>query len=325
MQALVFDNVGEAGTVLDLRDVPPPEPAHDQVLIRVEVSPVHPADFSFVRGTYRVRPVFPQVAGLSGAGHIVATGPGVELAPGTRVGFRAPGAWAELAVAPLDRLYRVPDDVSLAAASELPVNPITAWGLLEAAAPKPGDWILLTAATASVATLVAALGHARGLRMIGIAREASLGELAAGVHGLAENTPSLAARIRELTGGEGVSALIDCVGGPLVSSLFPALAKGATLVTYGTLSPEPVVVKNSDLVYGNLRWLGFGIDRWLAGIGASEHALMLDALWDDIRTGRLPLPVQARLPLTEFREALRLATGGGHGKIHFEMARAPAV
>jgi len=315
MQALVFEQTGEAENVLALREVTAPRPGPGQALVQVEVSPVHPADFSFVRGTYRIRPVFPQVAGLSGAGRIVDVGAGLDLPPGTRVAFRAPGAWAELALAPRDRLYPIPDDVAADPGSEFPVNPITAWGLLQVARANPGDWILLTAAASAVAELVAALAHARGIRAIGVARPASLAQLAPTVQGLAED-PHLAARVRELTSGEGVAALIDCVGGPLVPALFPALRPGATLVSYGTLSPEPMTIKNADLVYGNLSWFGFGIDRWLSGLAPAEHARMLDELWDGIRHGRLRLPLQARVPLRSFGDGLKMAVAGGHGKVH---------
>jgi NADPH:quinone reductase-like Zn-dependent oxidoreductase len=317
MQALVFDQIGEARSVLGLRDVAPPKPGPGQALVSVDASPIHPADFSFVRGAYRIKPVFPQVAGLSGAGRIVAVGAGVELAPGTRVGFRAPGAWAELVLAPKERLYPMPEDVTSDAGSEIAVNPITAYGLLDVAGAKPGDWIALTAASSSVAALVAALAHERGLRVVGIAREASLPELAAEVHGVAENAPELAMRVRELTGAEGVAAVLDGVGGALIGSLFPALRPGATLVAYGTLSPEPLAVRNADLVYGNLRWFGFGIDRWLGSITSAAHEIMLDELWEGVRSGHLPLPVQAQLPLREFEAGLRLASGGGRGKVHF--------
>lgn len=317
MQALVFQQAGEALDVLALREVAAPRPGPGQALVKVEVSPVHPADFSFVRGTYRVRPVFPQVAGLSGAGRIVEVGVGVDLSPGTRVAFRAPGAWAERAVAPRERLYPIPDDVAADAGSEFPVNPITAWGLLDVARANPGDWILLTAAASSVAALVAELADARGIRVIGVARPASLAELAPAVQGLAEEPAHLAARVREVTGGQGVAALIDCVGGPLVPALFPALRPGAAVVTYGTLSAEPMMIKNADLVYGNLRWFGFGIDRWLSELAPAAHARMVDELWDGIRRQRLRLPLQARLPLRAFGDGLRMAVAGGRGKVHF--------
>lgn len=318
MQALVFERTGEAREVLNLRDVREPEPAAGQVLIAVEASPIHPADFSFVRGTYRAKPVFPQVAGLSGAGRVVSAGAGVGLVAGTRVAFRWPGAWAELAVAPVERVYEIPGAIASDVAAQFVVNPITAWGLLEGARLEPGDSIALTAASSSMAALVSALALERGLRVIGIARAESLAELGPEVHPLAENTPELAGRLRELAGGEGVAALIDCVGGPLVGSLFPAVRPGGTVVAYGTLSPEPVPVRNATLIYGNLTWFGFGIDRFLAGLSAPESDRMLAALWAGIAGGRLPLPVRARAPLSDFSEALRAAlTGGGRGKVVF--------
>jgi NADPH:quinone reductase-like Zn-dependent oxidoreductase len=318
MQALVFEQTGEAREVLNLCDDREPVPAAGEVLVAVEASPVHPADFSFVRGTYRVKPAFPQVAGLSGAGRVVSAGAGVRLAPGTRVAFRWPGAWAELALAPLERVYTIPDSVATDAAAQFVVNPITAWGLLEAARVGPGDCIALTAASSSVAALVSVLAAERGVRVIGIAREASLGELGRDVLPVAESTPALGERVRELAGGRGVAALVDCVGGPLAGSLFSALAPGGTVVAYGTLSPEPVAVRNGTLIYGNLTWFGFGIDRFLAGLSAAESERMFASLWAGVASGRLPLPVQARAPLAGFSEALRMAAGGGRGKVIFE-------
>jgi NADPH2:quinone reductase len=321
MQALVFEQTGEARDVLALRTVPTPTPAAGQVLVAVESSPVHPADFSFLRGTYRVRPNFPQIAGLSGAGRVVGVGQGAELALGTRVAFRWPGAWAELVAVPTERLFVVPDGIAPELAAQFVVNPITAWGLLEMAQARPGEWIGLTAASSSVAALVSALGEERGLRVVGVARTTSLGELAGHVHGVAESEPELAERVRAITEGDGLSALIDCVGGPLVSTLFPALRPGATMVAYGTLSPEPMLVKNASLIYSNLTWRGFGIDRWFSSLSHDQVTQMAQALWSGIRSGRLPLPVQARVALPEFAEGLRRAMAGGPGKVIIGTAR----
>jgi len=184
MRALVFEQIGEAREVLSVREVAEPAPAAGEVLIQVEASPVHPADFSFVRGMYRVKPSFPQVAGLSGAGRVVGAGAGVVLALGTRVAFRWPGAWAELVAVPTERVFEIPEGVPSEVGAQFVVNPITAWGLLETAHARPGEWIGLTAASSSVAAIVSALAEERGLRVIGIARTPSLAELAAHVQGV---------------------------------------------------------------------------------------------------------------------------------------------
>jgi NADPH:quinone reductase-like Zn-dependent oxidoreductase len=316
MQAIVFDQAGDPDSVVTTRDVPAPVPAAGQVLIAVESSPIHPADLFFVRGAYRAKPAFPQVAGLSGVGRVVAAGAGVTLPAGAKVAFRWPGAWAELAVAPVDRVYEVPPEIPSEAAAQLPVNPITAWGLLDFARVTAGDYIALTGASSSVASLVAVLAHERGVGVLGVVRASSRAPLPGNVLRLVEDAPDLAGRLRAAAGGRGVAALLDCVGGPLLGALFPALETGATVVAYGALGPEPTVVHNNTLIYSNLSWLGFGIDRFLESLPAAARAQMLAALWSGIAAGRLPLPVQARFPLGDFAEALRRARSGRPGKVH---------
>ena len=297
-----------------MRAVPTPCLGPGQVLIAVEESPVHPADLAFIRGAYRVKPRCPQVAGLSGVGHVVRAGDGVALRPGTRVAFRAPGAWAQLVAVPVDRVYEVPSTVDMGAAAQLPLNPITAWGLLASAHVRRGDFLGLTAASSSVAALVGVLARERGIHVGGIARE---GGAPGPEQILADSTPQLAARVRERTGGRGLAALLDCVGGPLVESLFPAMAAGATVVAYGTLSPDAIAVQNATLVYGNLTWFGFGIDRFLASLSPAGHQRMLSRLWAAIAGGRLPLPLRGRVPLDDFPRGLALARQRGPGKVHF--------
>ena len=73
MQAIVFDRAGEPGDVLRLVERAVPEPVGDQVLVKVAARPIHPADLAFIRGQYRVRPQFPQSAGLEGAGVVVSS------------------------------------------------------------------------------------------------------------------------------------------------------------------------------------------------------------------------------------------------------------
>jgi NADPH:quinone reductase-like Zn-dependent oxidoreductase len=113
MRAVIFQEPGDPATVLTVHDVASPEPAAGEVLVDVDASVIRPADLMFIRGNYRIRPTFPQVAGLEGAGIIVATGAGVAITLGTRVAFRHPGAWAERVAVPGERCYLVPDDVAI--------------------------------------------------------------------------------------------------------------------------------------------------------------------------------------------------------------------
>ena len=315
MEAVVFEQAGDAREVLALRRVDDPVPLAGHVVVAVESRTVQPSDLSFIRGAYRIRPVFPQIAGLSGAGRVVAVGEGVRLAAGTRVAFRSPGAWAELVSVPVERTFTVPEGVDIDLAAQFPLNPITAWGLLQMADVRRSDWIALSAAASSVAGLVNALAQERGIRVIGLARPSALADLAPGMVGIAVEDPKLTDRVREATGGKGVAAFLDSVGGPLLNAVFPTLEPGATIVAYGAMSDEPALVRNATLVYSNLTWRGFGIDRFVSRLAEREREVMIASLWDGLRAGRLPLPVRVRVALREFAEGLRLATETRGGKI----------
>jgi NADPH:quinone reductase-like Zn-dependent oxidoreductase len=302
MKALIFDRIGDARDVLSLRELPDPTPGAGEVLVRVEARPIHPADLSFIGNTYRFRPKLPQIAGLSGAGRIVATGEGVEMKRGRRVAFRWPGSWAELVAVPVGRAIAAPEDIAVEEVAQFPLNPITAWGLLHMAGVRAPGWIGLTAPSSSVAKLVSGLASQRGLRTVDIAPTA-------------EELPAISDRVRDATGGEGLAALVDSVGGPVVGNLFTALRPGATIVAYGTLSNEPAIVSNAAMVYSNLTWRGFGIDRWLDGLLEQERQEMLVELWDAVRRHVLPLPVRARVPLSQIGGALEAAARGTPGKV----------
>jgi NADPH:quinone reductase-like Zn-dependent oxidoreductase len=222
---------------------------------------------------------------------------GLGLAKGTRVAFRTPGTWAERVAVPIERTFAVPDDVSDDDAAQLPLNPLTAYGLLDVAGVRAGDWVGLTAPRSSVARLVEVLAATRGVRTLPI------------------ETAGLADEVRARTGGEGLAALLDSVGGPVMERLFGALRPGATVVAYGTASIDPISVRNATLIYANLTWRGFGIDHWYAGVDPESRARMLDELLEAMRRGRLPLPVRARVPLSDFRGALRWALDRGPGKV----------
>jgi NADPH2:quinone reductase len=301
MDAVLFEKAGDPAEVLAFGAVDAPRLAAGQVLVAVEARPIHPADLAFIRGTYRVLPQFPQVAGLSGAGRVVAAAPAVPLIPGTRVAFRWPGAWAEQVAVPVERTFVVPDDIAMQDAAQLPLNPITAWGLLDMADVRPGDVIAITAPTSSVSRITRALAEARGIRVIEIGRNGP--------------TSLEIERLRALSAGVGLAALIDSVGGALVERLLPELREGATIVTYGTLSPDPIRVHNSTIVYQNLTWKGFGIDRWLSALPLIERARMLDALWNGIRSRTYELPVSSHVPLRDFARGLALAQTASDGKV----------
>jgi NADPH:quinone reductase len=317
MKALIFTRAGEPQEVLQFADVEKPQIPQNGVLVRVSTRPVQPADLAFIKGQYRLRPTFPQTAGLEGAG-VVVQAVGADVRVGSRVAFRFPGSWAEFAVVPSPRLIDVPDDVSDETACQMSLNPVTGWALLHEARTVRGDWILLTAATSTVSNIVGTIAHERGINVIGLVRgdETSARARCTADHVFSIERPSLAADIASICGGRGIKALLDSVGGQLVTRLFETLAPGARIIAYGVQDRGPAAVTNAMLIYSNLIWQGFGIDRWLEQLQKFEGRKMYEELWSMIRNGTLMLPVASTHRLEEFGNALSAdAANGRNGKV----------
>jgi NADPH:quinone reductase-like Zn-dependent oxidoreductase len=317
MQALVFDRTGEPADVLRVAEVPDPVAESEWALVKVSARPIHPADLAFIRGQYRLRPSFPQIAGLEGSGVVIGSS-SPAFRPGMRVAFRYPGAWADVVAVPIERLTAVPADVAEQLASQISLNPVTAWALLDESDAKAGDCIALTAATSGVSNLVAQMAKQRGIHTIGLVRgDAGAGKTrSAADHVASVRDPDLGKSIADLTGKAPITALLDSVGGPLVAKLMASLAPGAHIVAYGVQDREPAAITNAMLIYSNLTWKGFGIDRWLSQQSADARAVMIAEIWTMIRDGGLSLPVDSSHPLVDFAVALAADSKSGRmGKV----------
>jgi NADPH:quinone reductase-like Zn-dependent oxidoreductase len=313
MRAAVFRQVGDPGKVLHVEHVAAPDLSPTEVLVDVDASVVQPADFMFVRGQYRIQPRLPQVAGLEGSGVVVESALGTGLRPGTRVAFRHPGCWADRIAVPAASCYVVPQDVPVELAAQFSLNPVTAWALLDEVGAGPGDWIAVSAARSAVAGLIADLALSRDVHVIGLVRAGGADQLRFPV--LQTGQRDLMTALLDRTAGEELAGFLDSVGGDVLTAVLPALRPGGTIVSYGVLDDTPVSVRNSDLIYRNLTWKGFGIDHWLA-TSRPRRDEMTRELWSLIRGGEIDLPVRDRYPLAEIEAAVAAAAvPGGGGKV----------
>ena len=317
MQAVAFDRPGEPQDVLSSVDTPVPSNSSDEVLVRVKARPVQPADLAFVKGQYRIRPIFPQVAGLEGCGEVVRGGE-PNFASGDRVAFRFPGTWADFAAVPSARLVSIPDDVTDETACQVSLNPVSAWALLKQAHVMPENWIAVTAATSTVGNIVGAIARERSVHTIGVVRgdEVLAKARCTADFVVSASRPSLTKDIFEITGNRGVNTVIDSVGGPLVARLIGALVPGGRIIAYGVQDQQSIPITNAMIVYSNLTWEGFGIDRWLSQQDKGEIKATFTEIWSLIRNGIIQLPVDSTYPLQQFQDALKAnATKERKGKV----------
>ena len=180
---------------IEIIDVPVAEPGPGQVQVAIAAAPVSPSDLVVAGGYFHALGLINQAEhtglGWDFAGTVAATGPGVDLAPGTRVaglvgGFdRDFSSYAEQIVVPAADLAVVPDGLDLVAASTVPLNGLTAAQIVDLLgdAPAGGNRLLVTGAAGAVGGYVAALAPDRGWQVTGLARtqdEAFVRSLGAG-------------------------------------------------------------------------------------------------------------------------------------------------
>src|SRR6478752_4300251 len=174
MRALVHSTFGDPTEVLEVAERPLPEPGPGRVRVRTVLSPIHNHDLWTVRGTYGFKPELPAASGTEALGVVDALGDGVEhLVVGQRVATGGTfGAWAEYIVANAAGLIPVPDGLSDESAAQLVSMPFSTISLLHFLDVAEGDWIVQNAANGAVGRMLAQLGAARGINVIGLVRRA---------------------------------------------------------------------------------------------------------------------------------------------------------
>ena len=202
--------------VLTLAEIPTPQPGAGQVLIQVAATGINFIEIYFREGRYKAP--LPLVPGSETAGTVVAVGDGVTtVAVGDRVvTVNALGAYAEFALAPADKVVRVPDGVTLDQAAAVFLQGMTAHYLAYSTFPlKAGDTALVHAAAGGAGLLLTQIASAIGARVIATVSTPAKAELAraAGASEVILYTEvDFEAEVKRLTEGKGVDVVYDSVG-----------------------------------------------------------------------------------------------------------------
>jgi NADPH:quinone reductase len=232
-----------AADVLQVTEVDRPSPDAGQVLVRVAVAGVNYMDVYQRNGAVSLPTPF--VAGVEGVGTVVEVGDGVDDLPiGQRVGWLrgGQGSYAEYVLVDAAMAVPVPDAVPDEAAAAVLMQGVTAHYLAtDTYRVQPGDTVLVHAAAGGVGQLLTQVVRLRGGRVIGTVSTEQKAEIAraAGAEEVLryEEVPG---RVKQLTGGEGVAAVYDGVGGATFDASLASLRARGVLVVYGTSSgPTP--------------------------------------------------------------------------------------
>jgi NADPH:quinone reductase-like Zn-dependent oxidoreductase len=321
MKRAVLDRYGQPEDVVRCAEVDDVgAPGAGEVVFDVLAFPINPADVSFCRGTYRLRPALPATPGAECVGRVAAVGDGVsDVKPGDRVINLQRENWAQRRRVKADDVIPVPAALDVRQAAMLRINPPTALLLLtDIVDLAPGDWVIQNVANSAVGRLLIRLARARGLRTVNVVRRESLfAELTAlGADACAVDGPDLAAMVKERTGGAPIRLGIDAVSGRATARLSACLAEGGVVCNYGSMSGEDPVMPRAALTSGGQKLVGFVLGRGLATRSLAEIRRLYADLGRQLLSGALEAPVEKVYPIEDIKTALAHAQRGERsGKI----------
>lgn len=237
----IFTVPGPEGGHNELREIPVPEPAAGEVLVAVRAAGTN-------RGELIQRPLLrsanprlrPMRAGIEFAGEVAALGAGVAgWRAGDRVMGRGAGCYAEYVTVNQRALMRIPEALGWAEAAAIPNVFVTAHdAIVTAAAVQPGESVMVTAGPSGVGTAALQIARHLGAKpVIATTRSAAAKGAALRALGAGEVIDTASAgwveAVLAATGGRGVDAIIDQVGGPMLAGNLRALGIKGRLVSVG--------------------------------------------------------------------------------------------
>ncbi len=332
MRAVVIRQPG-GPEVLELRDVPTPEPAPGWLRVRVAASGVNRADLLQRRGGYPAPPGWPaDIPGLEYAGVVDALGTGVaEFAVGEPVmGLVGGGGYAEYVLAPAPEVLRVPPGLPLREAAAVPEAFITAhdalFTQLHLAA---GETLLIHAVGSGVGTAALQLARAAGARVLGTNRSAwklerarALRPVGLDVAIAAGDEHDWAEAVRRETDGRGVDGILDLVGGDYLSGNIRVLAPRGRLIIVGLVAGRAAHLDLGAVLAKRLTIVGTALrSRDAAEKADTTRAFARDVL-PLLAQGRVRPIVDRAYPAAQAADAQRrMEEGANFGKLLLDWDR----
>ena len=308
--------------VLRLVERPVPQPQSGEVLIRVAAAGVNRPDVLQRKGGYPPPPGAPSIMGLEVSGTVVAVGEGIE---DTMIGqpvcaLIAGGGYAEYAVAPAGQCLPVPHGLDMVHAAAIPETLFTVWtNLFERAFATEGDSVLVHGGTSGIGTMAIALGQLFGMTIIvtagSDAKCARALELGA-AHAINYKTEDFVERVKAITDGRGVTAVIDMVGGDYVPRNLQCLADDGRHVSIAVQGGPTATIPIFEIMRRRLTLTGSTLrprDTAFKTLVADEIAR---TVWPHVEAGRLRPVIDKVFPLADAAAAhARMEEGDHVGKI----------
>ena len=325
MHAITYTKFGTAADVLKLREMPTPNPASGEVLVRLARSGANPSDVKARAGTRPgvTEPPFPLIIPHSdGAGVIEAVGKGIDPSrTGQRVWIwngqwqRPHGTAASHITLPADQAVPLPDGVSFDTGATLGIPALTAAQTVFGGGPVEGKTLLVSGGGGSVGHLAIQLARWGGARVIATVGSGRSGDDArdAGASAVLDYAaPDLAAEILDANDGQPIDRSVECEFGRNLGTLAQVMAPLSTIAAYGSAADM-----TPNIEFGPLLFKALKIDISLIYILPPEdRAARIAEIHAALAQGALRSRIHATYPLADCATAHEaVERGNRHGAV----------
>jgi len=295
---------------LEYGEFPEPAPGPGEIRMEVKSAALGFPEILMVQGGYQAKPPLPFVPGFDAAGVVLEVGPEVKgFAAGQRVvSGGGTGAWAEQRVVPVSRTFRLPDSVGFeAAAAHFSAHGTAYYALVDRAALKAGETLVVHGAAGGVGLAAVEIGRELGARVIASVGSDEKMDLVRR-YGAAEvfnyTTAGVRDTLKRLTGGRGADVIIDVVGGDVFEQSLYCVAWGGRILPVGFAGGRiPKIPANLPLLKG---YSVVGV-FWGAAFAQDPPAMARThgTLMQWLAQGRIRPHVSTVLPLSQIVDGMR--------------------
>lgn len=324
MQAVEISSFG-APEVLRLGERPVPVAAAGEVLIRVSASGVNRPDVLQRTGNYPVPPGASDIPGLEVAGVIDSGDAAAMAAAGLKVGDRvcalvAGGGYAQWCVAPVGQCLPVPEGLDDIAAASLPETFFTVWSnVFDRARLQAGETLLIQGGTSGIGVTAIQMAKALGARVIATAGsdDKCAACLALGAdHAINYKTQDFVAAVADLTGGQGVNAVLDMVAGAYVAREIDCLAEDGRLVIIAVQGGVKAEFNAGMVLRKRLTITGSTLRPRPVAFKAAIAQALRERVWPLLAQGKIKPVIHQVFPASEAAAAHTLMESNRHiGKL----------
>ncbi|WP_010095607.1 zinc-dependent alcohol dehydrogenase family protein [Ornithinibacillus scapharcae] len=307
---IYFYEFGSPRDVLNIEFKTIEPPRENEILVRMLARPINPSDLIPIRGAYSHRISLPSIPGYEGVGFVEDVGPLVskDLIGKRVLPLRGEGTWQEFVKTTEEFAVPIPDSIDDLTASQMYINPVTAWVVCtEVLKLRPNDVLLVNACGSSIGHIFAQLSMILGFRLIAVTRNNKYTEelLHLGATNVIDTSISrLRETVMELTSGMGVDAAIDSIGGSDGNELAFSVRPNGHFLTIGLLSG--IQVNWEDIVKkANVKANIFHLRNWNKNISAKKWQETFNHLIQLIDCKRLFLSMaDYKYDLTDIKKAI---------------------